>query len=91
MATLTIRNVPEHVKNALRVGAAHNGNSLEEDLRRRLTEIVAAQEGPASQIDADEIMRRAAELATDEPVDLRFKHFSQKELSDAISGEFDGL
>ena len=46
---------------------------------------------PASRIDADEIMRRAAELESDAPSDSRYKYFTQKELSDAISGEYDGL
>ncbi|MEO5325939.1 hypothetical protein PV773_21735 [Mesorhizobium sp. CC13] len=91
MATLTIRNVPDHVKQALRVKAAQNGNSLEEALRQMLSVEVAAQHAPASRISADEIMRRAAELEADEPTDNRYKHFSQKELSDLICGEYDGL
>lgn len=91
MATLTIRNVPEDVKQALRVKAAQNGNSLEEALRQLLAEEVAGRQARASRISAEEIMRRAAELEADEPTDSRYKYFSQKELSDAISGEFEGL
>ncbi|MBT1158244.1 plasmid stabilization protein [Aminobacter anthyllidis] len=91
MATLTIRNVPEDVKQALRVKAAQNGNSLEEALRQILSGEVAAEQTLASRIGADEIMRRAAELESDQPTDNRYKHFSQKELSDLICGEFDGL
>ncbi|WP_378945304.1 hypothetical protein [Mesorhizobium sp. ANAO-SY3R2] len=90
MATLTIRNVPDHVKQALRVKAAQSGNSLEEALRQLLSDEVE-QHMPASRISADEILRRAAELEADEPTDSRYKFFSQKELSDAISGEFEGL
>ncbi|GAA4127002.1 hypothetical protein ACFFTN_02975 [Aminobacter aganoensis] len=91
MATLTIRNVPEDVKQALRVKAAQNGNSLEEALRQILADEVAAPHAAASRINAEEIMRRAAELESDEPTDSRYKYYSQKELSDAISGEYEGL
>ncbi|PWK70741.1 plasmid stabilization protein [Aminobacter sp. AP02] len=91
MATLTIRNVPEDVKQALRVKAAQNGNSLEEALRQILSDEVAARDVPASRISADEIMRRAAELASDPPTDNRYKYYSQKELSDALSGEYEGI
>ena len=91
MATLTIRNVPEDVKQALRVKAAESGRSLEEALRQLLSEQASGLSQPASRIDADEIMRRAAELEADEPADSRFKYFTQKELSDAICGEYDGL
>jgi plasmid stability protein len=86
MATLTIRNVPESVKQALRVKAAESGRSLEEALRQLLSEQANGTGQPASHIDANEIMRRAAELEADEPTDSRFKYFTQKELSDAISG-----
>lgn len=91
MATLTIRNVPDHVKQALRVKAAQKGRSLEEALRLLLSDEVNGAGSIASRIDADEIMRRAAELRTDEPKDLRYRYFTQKELSDAISGEYDGI
>ena len=36
MATLTIRNVPEETHKALRVRAALNGRSVEEEVRRIL-------------------------------------------------------
>ena len=91
MATLTIRNVPEDVKQALRVKAAESGRSLEEALRQLLSEQASDSGQPASRIDADEIMRRAAELESDEPSDSRYKYFTQKELSDAICGEYDGI
>ena len=90
MATLTIRNVPEDVKRALRLKAAANGSSLEETLRQMLSEKVQVPQ-PASRIDADEIMRRAAELESDPPEDPRYKYFSQKEISDYICGEYDGM
>lgn len=91
MATLTIRNVPEDVKQTLRVKAAQKGHSLEEALRQLVSNEAAGPLLAASRIDADEIMRRAAELETDEPADHRYKYFTQKELSDAISGEYDDL
>lgn len=90
MATLTIRNVPEDVKRALRVKAAESGRSLEEALRQMLSDEVQAP-ASASRIDADEIMRRAAELESDPPDDIRFRYFSQKEISDVISGEYEDL
>jgi plasmid stability protein len=91
MATLTIRNVPDGIKQALRVKAAQKGRSLEEDLRQILADEVADPTIPTSRIDAEEIMRRATELETDEPADSRYKYFTQKELSDAICGEYDDL
>jgi plasmid stability protein len=91
MATLTIRNVPKDVKQALRVKAAESGRSLEEALRQLLSEQANDPGQPTSRIDAEEIMRRAAELETDEPADSRFKYFTQRELSDAIYGAYDGL
>jgi plasmid stability protein len=91
MATFTIRNVPEDVKQAWRVKAAESGSSIEEALRQLVSDQVMEAARPASNIDAAEIMRRAGELADDEPQDSRYRHFSQKELSDAISGEYEGL
>jgi plasmid stability protein len=91
MATLTIRNVPEDVKQALRVKAAESGRSLEEALRQLLSDQAKDPMEHASRIDAKEIMRRAAELESDPPLDSRYQYFTQKELSDAISGEFDDL
>lgn len=91
MATLTIRNVPDDVKHALRVKAAQNGRSLEDALRRLLADDARGPDRPASRIDAQEILRRAAELKADEPSDARYRSFTQKELSDAICGEYDDL
>lgn len=90
MATLTIRNVPDGVKETLQVKAAQSGHSLEDTLRQMLVE-QAGQQAAASRIDAEEIMRRVRDLETDKPLDSRFKYFSQKELSDAICGEYDDL
>ncbi|SMH34301.1 FitA-like ribbon-helix-helix domain-containing protein [Mesorhizobium australicum] len=91
MATLTIRNIPDDVKHALRVKAAERGRSLEDALRQLLAIEAGRDAEPVSRIDADEIMRRAAALEDDEPTDSRYKYFTQKELSDAICGEYDDL
>jgi plasmid stability protein len=91
MATLTIRNVPDDVKQILRVKAAQDGRSLEDALRRLVAEEAAGSSRHASNIDANEIMRRAAELEADAPKDSRFKYYSQKELSDVLCGEYDDL
>jgi plasmid stability protein len=42
MATLTIRNVPEDVHKGLRLRAAENGRSVEEEIRRILAEQVVS-------------------------------------------------
>lgn len=91
MATFTIRNVPEEIKKAWRVKAAESGHSIEEALRQLVSDQVKGDKQPTSHIDAQEIMRRAGELADDEPRDNRFKYYTQKELSDAISGEYEGI
>ncbi|MEX4006387.1 FitA-like ribbon-helix-helix domain-containing protein [Neoaquamicrobium sediminum] len=91
MATFTIRNVPEDVKKAWRIKAAKSGHSLEETLRILLAEQIKDTRHPSSLIDAEEIMRRAKDLESDEPADGRYMYLSQKELSDIISGEFEGL
>lgn len=91
MATFTIRNVPEHVKQAWRVKAAESGRSVEEALRSLVANEIKGDDRPASNIDAAEIMRRADELASDEPRDNRYRYFTQKELSDFICGEYDDL
>jgi plasmid stability protein len=45
MANLTIRNVPDDVHKGLRLRAAENGRSVEEEIRR----ILAEQVGPKSE------------------------------------------
>lgn len=44
MATLTIRNVPDHEREALRVRAAKNGRSMEAELRAILRDALAVNE-----------------------------------------------
>jgi plasmid stability protein len=47
MATLTIRNVPDQIRDTLRVRAAMNGRSLEAEIRKIIVEAVdGARPGP---------------------------------------------
>lgn len=46
MASLTIRNLDEGTKQRLRVAAASNGRSMEDEARRALTEKYPADEHP---------------------------------------------
>lgn len=58
MATLTIRNIDDTVKDRLRIRAAQHRRSLEAELRAIVTEAVAE---PAEELDlADAIRRRFA-------------------------------
>ena len=44
MTTITIRNVPEHVRNELAARAARRGQSLQEFMLRQVTEVAEQQE-----------------------------------------------
>lgn len=46
MATLTIRNLPDAIRDRLRVRAAQKGRSTEAEVRSLLTEVVAEEAGP---------------------------------------------
>lgn len=46
MASITIRNLDEHVKTGLRVRAAVHGRSMEEEVRRILRAVVEADAAP---------------------------------------------
>ncbi|AZC99512.1 MULTISPECIES: FitA-like ribbon-helix-helix domain-containing protein [Pseudomonas] len=55
MASLTIRNLDDHIKERLRIEAAHNGHSMEEEARlilRRALNRTADSQGLASRIRA---------------------------------------
>lgn len=67
MATLTIRNLPEEVAEALREMAARNGRSMEEQVRRILTEQVTDRMSALAQI--DEMLARQSRPTTAEEVD----------------------
>jgi len=61
MSTLMIRNVDPAVKARLRVRAARNGRSMEAELRHILTEVLATENRPESNL-AEAIRRRFAPL-----------------------------
>ncbi|MGD0103113.1 MAG: Arc family DNA-binding protein [Rhodopila sp.] len=61
MTTLTIRNVDPLLKEKLRVRAAHNGRSMEAELRQILNAALTV-EGPAEINLAEAIRRRFAPL-----------------------------
>lgn len=46
MASLTIRNLEDHLKERLRVRAAQHGRSMEEEARAILRAVVGAATGP---------------------------------------------
>ncbi len=46
MATLTIRQLDDKIKQRLRVRAAHNGRSMEEEAREILRGALASSKGP---------------------------------------------
>jgi phosphopantothenoylcysteine decarboxylase / phosphopantothenate---cysteine ligase len=67
MATLTIRNLPDEVAEALREMAARNGRSMEEQVRRILTEQVIDRMSALALI--DEMIARQPRPTTAEEVD----------------------
>jgi plasmid stability protein len=67
MATLTIRNLPDDVAEALRELAARNGRSMEEQVRRILTEQVMDRRLALAQI--DELIAQQTRPTTPEEVD----------------------
>lgn len=48
MASITIRNLDDEVKTKLRVRAATNGRSMEEEVRTILREVVGRESQPAN-------------------------------------------
>ena len=51
MATLTIRKLDPEVKHRLRVRAAQHGHSMEEEVRRILTDACEAERAPENLVD----------------------------------------
>lgn len=53
MATLTIRSLPDPVRDAIRVAAAHNGRSMEAEVRDALARVYgpARTAGPPDPLD----------------------------------------
>jgi plasmid stability protein len=65
MATLTIRNLPEDVRDRLRIRAAHAGRSMEAEARAILAGALAETAPRAS---ADELQALVAQLYGGEPL-----------------------
>ncbi|MEW5421259.1 Arc family DNA-binding protein [Amorphus sp. 3PC139-8] len=61
MSTLTIRNVDPKLKERLRIRAAHNGRSMEAEVRAMLREALVAETGGEVDL-ATAIRRRMAPL-----------------------------
>ena len=61
MATLTVRNVDPILKQRLRVRAAHNGRSMEAELRQILSDTLGGDRGRETNL-AEAIRRRFAPL-----------------------------
>ncbi len=65
MANLTIRNVPDDVRTSLRVRAAKNGRSMEEEIRRILAEYakpVRTYKNPKTREEINAAVKRAQEF-----------------------------
>ena len=91
MGSLTIRKLDDDIKTRLRLSAAAKGVSMEEEARALIAAAMQPALLVASAISATEIIKRAKSLPKEEPMDLRYKTMSQKELSDAMWGEYDGV
>ena len=61
MASITIRNLDDHLKARLRVRAAHHGRSMEEEARHILRATLTEERQPATNL-SDSIANRFAPL-----------------------------
>src|SRR6478752_5814499 len=61
MASLTVRNIDARLKEQLRVRAAHNGRSMEAEMRQILTDALGRAQKPEHDL-AEAIRRRFAPL-----------------------------
>jgi plasmid stability protein len=61
MASITIRNLDPSIKTRLRVRAAHQGRSMEEEARDILRSVLCEEHGPPGDL-AAAIRRRFADL-----------------------------
>lgn len=64
MAALTIRNLDESIKSAIRVRAAQHGVSMEEEARRLLREAVSQSNHPTPM--GQRLLARFSETASEE-------------------------
>jgi plasmid stability protein len=63
MATLTIRNLPDEIRDRLRVRAAENGRSMEAEARHLLADALAIQNPEPSRSAAERVARAQAIFA----------------------------
>jgi plasmid stability protein len=61
MGTITVRNIDEETKSALRRRAAANGSSLEEEVRRTLRESVGRDPRPKTGAELYRLIREIVE------------------------------
>ena len=61
MASITIRNLDDHLKARLRIRAAHHGRSMEEEARHILRATLTEERQPATNL-SDSIAKRFAPL-----------------------------
>jgi plasmid stability protein len=91
MASLTIRNLDENVKRALRIRAAARGVSMEEEARRLLVKAVVQPSDSADETSrnpenaAKTLMDRLALMRRNARVDPQYAETDQKTLSDLVS------
>ena len=84
MASITIRNLDERVKQNLRKSAAAHGVSMEQEARKILSEKFApVQKKP--KMSAKEFRIWLDSIPTGEPLDQRYVTMDHKTLSDMIS------
>ena len=62
MASLTVRNLEEPIKELLRIRAAHNGHSMEEEVRQILRDTLLKDKQMLSDNLAESIQKRFAQL-----------------------------
>lgn len=93
MASLTIRNLDENVKRALRVRAAARGVSMEEEARLALashihdqskTDAVFQNRIVKKRMTPEELLAWADSLPKARPVDPRYETLDHKALSDML-------
>lgn len=62
MATLTVRDVPDQVRDELRIRAARNGRSMEAEVRDVIAKSVAKSVSPTAQDEWERTVRETQEL-----------------------------
>ncbi|MCU0830926.1 MAG: hypothetical protein MUC58_05330 [Rhizobiaceae bacterium] len=85
MASLTIRNLDENVKKALRIRAAERGVSMEEEARDALCRALGVGQAAPKRKTAEEIMAWVRAQPKGEPLDPRYVMLDHKTLTDMIS------